>query len=192
MNGEDMQQRTSEDRARSMRARRTQPALPGVTLPTASVTVQQQGSALPQSPRGKKQPGHARQAAIKLLGAGLLLILLYLAMYPLFAALRNTSLNQAYYVKFPWLPHLFWTSWASFLVQGLKHIPIFDLSNGASSTTLVNGYANLLLALLGLAFALVFFASRVGNRVMRERLTPKDRSLLFWTVCILTGIFGAI
>ena len=175
-----------------MRAHRTQPALPGVTLPTASVKVQQQGSILLQSPRGKKQPRHARQAAFKLLGAGLLLILLYLAMYPLFAALGNKPLNQAYYVKFPWLPHLFWTSWASYLVQGLKHIPIFDLSNGASPTTSVNGYANLLLVLFVLAFALVFFASRVATRVMRERLTPKDRSLLFWTVCILMGVFGVI
>jgi hypothetical protein len=175
-----------------MRARRTQPALPGGTLPTASVTAQQQGSALPQSPRGNKQPRHARQAALKLLGAGLLLILLYLAMYPLFAALGNTSLNQAYYVTFPWLPRLFWTSWASFLVQGLKHIPIFDLSNAASSTTPVNGYANLLLALIVLAFALVCFASRVGTRVMRERLTPKDQTLLFWTVCMLTLVFGVI
>ena len=175
-----------------MRAHRTQPALPGVTLPTASVKVQQQGSTLPQSPRGKKQPRYARQAAFKLLGAGLLLILLYLAMYPLFAALGNKPLNQAYYVKFPWLPHLFWTSWASYLVQGLKHIPIFDLSNGASPTTSVNGYANLLLVLFVLAFALVFFASRVATRVMRERLTSKDRSLLFWTVCILTGVFGVI
>ena len=175
-----------------MRAHRTQPALPGVTLPTASVKVQQQGSTLPQSPRGKKQPRHARQAAFKLLGAGLLLILLYLAMFPLFAALGNKPLNQAYYVKFPWLPHLFWTSWASFLVQGLKHIPIFDLSNRTSPTTSVNGYANLLLVLFVLAFALVFFASRVATRVMRERLTPKDRSLLFWTVCILTGVFGVI
>ena len=187
-----MQRRTSEDRTRSRRAHRTQPALPGVTLPTASVKVQQQSSALQQSPRSKKQPQQAKQAAFKLLGAGLLLILLYLAMYPLVAALGNKPLNQAYYVKFPWLPHLFWTSQASFLVQVLKHIPIFDLSNGATPTTSANGYANLLLVLLVLAFVLVFFASRVGTKVLRERLTSKDRLLLFWTVCILTGVFGVI
>jgi len=187
-----MQRRTNEDRTRSIRAHRTQPALPGVTLPTASVKVQQQDSALPQLRRAKKQPQHARQTACKLLGAGLLLILLYLAMYPLFASLGNKPLNQAYYVKFTWLPHLFWTSWAFFLIQGLKHIPIFDLSNGTSSTTAVSGYANLLLALFVLAFVLVFYASRVGARVMRERLTPKDRSLLFWTICLLTVILGVI
>ncbi len=193
MIGEDMQQRTSKDTARSMRAHRTQPALPGVTLPTTSITVQQQqGSALPQPPVHKKQPKHAKQAALKLIGLGLLLALLYLAMYPLLAAVGNGSLNKAYYAKFPWLPHLFWTSWASFLVQGLHHIPVFDLGSGVSPTTVVNGYPNLLLALFVLAFLLVLIASRVGTKVALEKLTSKDRSLLFWTVCILTGVFGAI
>src|SRR5205823_6930115 len=118
-NGEDMQRRTGEDRARSMRTRRTQPALPGVTLPTASITVhQQQGSALPQIPVSKKQPRHIRQAAFKLIGLGLFLGFLYLAMYPLLAEVGNRLLNQTFYVKFPLVPHLFWTSWAFFLVQG--------------------------------------------------------------------------
>ncbi len=188
-----MQQRNSEDGARSMRARRTQPALPGVTLPTASIMVQlQPGSALPNSPMSKKQPQHTKRAAQKLIGLGLLLALLYLAMYPLLAGVGNRPLNKAFYVEFPWLPHLFWTSWASLLVQGLHHIPIFDLRSGISSTTIAHGYPNLLLALLLLAFLLVLFASRVGTKVARERLTSKDRSLLFWTVCLLTGVFGVI
>ena len=113
-------------------------------------------------------------------------------MYPLLAAVGNASLNQAYYAKFPWLPHLFWTSWASFLVQGLNHIPVFDLGSGVSPTRGVNGFANVLLALFVLAFVLVLFASRVGTKVAREKFTSKDRSLLFWTVCILTGVFGVI
>ena len=176
-----------------MRARRTQPALPGVTLPTASIMVQQQHvSALPQPPMSKKQPQHAKRAALKLIGLGLLLALLYLAMYPLLAEVGNRPLNQVYYAKFPWLPHLFWTSWASFLVQGLHYIPIFDLSSGVSPTTVVNGYPNLFLALFMLAFVLALVASRVGTKVARERLTSKDRSLLFWTVCLLTGVFGVI
>ena len=192
MIGKDMQRRTSEDRAQLMRTRRTQPALPGVTLPTASIMVQQQqGSALPQPPVSKKQPQHAKQAALKLIGLGLLLALLYLAMYPLLAEVGNGPLNQDYYAKFPWLPHLFWTSWASFLVKGLHHIPIFDLSNRVSPTV-ENGYPNLLLALFVLTFLLALVASRVGAKVARERLTSKDRSLLFWTVCILTGVFGVI
>ncbi len=172
-----------------MRARRTQPALPGVTLPTASLMVQQQGSALPQSPVGKKQFQHAKRTALKLIGVGFFLTLIYLAMYPLLAAVGNKPLNQVYFTTFPWLPHLFWTSWVSFLVQGLHHILIFDLTNKAVPTT---GYPNLLLALFALAFVLVFVASRVGTKVMRERLTPKHLSLLFWTACVLTGVFGFI
>jgi len=188
-----MQRRTSEDKARSMRARRTQPALPGVTLPTAALMVQQQqDSALPQAAISKKQPQHAKRAARKLIGLGLLLALIYLAMYPLLAGVGNTPLNQIYYTKFPWLPHLFWTSWASFLVQGLQHIPQFDLGTSVSSTKIGNGYPNLLLALFMLAFVLTLAASRVGTNVVRERLTSKDRSRLFWTVCILTGVFGVI
>ena len=49
-----------------------------------------------------------------------------------------------------------------------------------------------MLALFTLAFVLVLVAARVGSKVARERLTTKDRSLLFWTVCILTGIFGVV
>ena len=173
-----------------MRARRTQPKLPGVTLPTASIDVQSgRSSALPQP---KKQSQHAKRAVLKLAGLGLLLTLIYLAMYPLLAGVGNGPLNKAFYAAFPWLPHLFWTSWAPFLVQGLHHIPIFDLSSGSSQTTIVNGYPNLLLALFTLAFVLVLVAARVGSKVARERLTTKDRSLLFWTVCILTGIFGVV
>jgi hypothetical protein len=140
----------------------------------------------------KKQPQHAKQAALKLIGVGLLLSSLYLAMYPLLAKVGNSPLNQTYYAKFPWLPHLFWTSWAPLLVQGLHHIPVFDLSSNGSSTTGVNGYPNLLLAWFVLAFVLVLVASRVGTKVARERLTSKDSFLLFWTVCLLTGILGVI
>lgn len=175
-----------------MRSRRTQPALPGGTLPTASVMVQQKGSALPQTTGRKRQSRHARQAAMKLLGVGLLLILLYLAMYPLFATVGNKPLDQVFYLKFPWLPHLFWISWAPFLVQGLKHIPLLDLSNTSSPARAANGYTNLLMLFFMLAFVLVFIASHVGTKVARERLIPKDRSLLFWTVCLLTCVFGVI
>jgi hypothetical protein len=173
-----------------MRARRTQPKLPGVTLPTASIVIQSRhGSALPQP---KKQSQYAKRAPLKLAGLGLLLALIYLAMYPLLAGAGNRPLNKAFYAAFPWLPHLFWTSWAPFLVQGLHHIPIFDLSSVGSQKTIVNGYPNLLLALFILAFVLVLVAAQIGSKVARERLTSKDRRLLFWTVCILTGIFAII
>ncbi len=175
-----------------MRGRRTQPALPGVTLPTSPIVMQsQRNHALPLSPVIKKRPQHAKQAVFKLVGLGLLLALLYLAMYPLLAGAvaGNGLAKQALFGMFPWLPHLFWTSWASILVQGLNHVPVFNLSSG---TTVGNAYANLLLALFILAFVVVLVAVRTGGKVARERLSSKDRSLLFWTVFILAGIFGAI
>jgi hypothetical protein len=176
-----------------MRARRTQPALPGVTLPTDSIALRhRQDSALLQSLMRKKQPRQAQRAALKLIGLGFLLALLYLAMYPLLSEVGNSPLNQAYYAKFPWLPHLFLTSWSSTLVQGLHLLPIFDQSSGDSPTTIVNVYPNLLLALFIMAFVLALVASGVGTKVARERLTSNNRSLLFWIVCLFTSAFGVI
>src|SRR5215469_6378725 len=172
---------------RSLRGRRTQPALPGVTLPTAPIVVQSQlDAALPQPPV-KKRPRYARRAALKLLGLGALLAVVYLAMYPLLAD-ANGAVEQALAGIFPWLPRLFWTAWASFLVKGLNHISVFSLetSKGAS------GYANLLLVLFALAFALVLIAARIGGRVARERLSANGRRLLLWTIFVLTGIMGSI
>src|SRR5216683_3151392 len=166
---------------RSLRGRRTQPALPGVTLSTAPIVVQSQRDAdLPQPPV-KKRPRYARRAALKLLGLGALLAVVYLAMYPLLAGavVDNGAVEQALYGVFPWLPRLFWTAWASFLVKGLNHISVFSLgtSKGAS------GYANLLLVLI---------AARIGGRVARERLSANGRRLLLWTIFALTGMMGII
>ena len=86
MIGEDMQQHPRDPRSRSVRRSRTQPALPRVTLPTAPIVMQsQRNPALPRSPIMKKRPQLAKQAALKLIGLGFLLALLYLAMYPLLA-----------------------------------------------------------------------------------------------------------
>lgn len=192
MIGEDMQQHPRDPRSRSVRRSRTQPALPRVTLPTAPIVMQaQRNPALPRSPMMKKRPQLAKQAALKLIGLGFLLALLYLAMYPLLAgAVAGNGLSkQALYGIFPWLPRLFWTSWASILVQGLNHIPVFNLSSGTAGG---NAHANLLLVLFILAFVVVLIAARIGGKVARGRLSSKDRSLLFWTVFILAGIFGAI
>jgi hypothetical protein len=187
-----MQQYPRDQRSRSMRGRRTQPALPGVTLPTAPVAVQsQRNAALPQPPV-KKRPRRAQRAALKLLCLGLLLALLYLALYPLLAGavVDNEAAKQALFGTFPWLPRLFWTSWAPFLVQALNHIPVFNPGNGALPNTAGNGYANLLLVLLAVAFVLVLIAARIGGKVTRERLSSKDGYLLFWIVFAFTGIYG--
>ena len=175
---------------RSLRGRRTQPALPGVTLPTAPIVVQsQRDAALPQPPV-KKRPRYAQRAALKLLGLGALLAVVYLAMYPLLAGavVDNGAVEQALYGVFPWLPRLFWTAWASFLVKGLNHISVFSLGTGKGAS----GYANLLLVLLVLAFVLVLIAARIGGRVARERLSANGRRLLLWTIFALTGMMGII
>jgi hypothetical protein len=142
----------------------------------------------------KKRPQFAKRAALKLLGLGLLLALLYLAMYPLLAGAGTDNIlaKQALYGMFPWLPRLFWTSWASFPIHGLNDLPVFNSSNGASSTTVGNAGANLLLALFIVAFVVILFAVRIGGKIARERLSSQDRSLLFWTVFILTASFGVI
>lgn len=194
MNGEAMQEHPRDQASRSLGRRRTQPALPGVTLPTAPIGAQaQRSTALTQAPI-RQRPQHARRAALWLLVLGLVLALLYLALYPLLAGavVDNDAVKHALFGIFPWLSSLFWTSWASFLVQGLNYLPVFKLSSGASSTTTGNGYANLLLVLLALAFVLVLIAARIGGKVARERLSSKDGYLLFWTIFALTGIFAII
>lgn len=189
-----MQQHPGDRTSRSTRGRRTQPALPGVTLPTTPVTApSQRNTPLPQPPV-KKRPRSGRRAAFRLTCLGLLLALFSLAMYPLLAgtAPANDAAKQALFGIFPWLPRLFWTTWAPFLVQGLDHIALFNLAGGASSTRTGGGNANLLLVLFALSFALLFVAARIGAKVARERLPANDGRLLFWTVFVFTGMLGII
>src|SRR5881227_4107818 len=84
---ENMQRRPGRDRGSdSIRTRRTQPALPGSTMPTVPMVApsQQYPARLyePQSP-AKKSPHYGRRAVLQLLSLGVLLEVLFLAMYPL-------------------------------------------------------------------------------------------------------------
>ena len=165
---------------RSIRGRRTQPALPGASLPTAPLIVQSQPyNGVPQ-PFAKKQPQPARRAVLKLFGLGLLLEIFYLALYPLLGNIggSNAAAKQALLGVFPWLPHLYWTTWFPAFASFLNAIPIFHQS------------ANLVLLLLALAFVLVFIAARVGRRVLRERLSPGNIRLMFWVAIAITVLFG--
>src|SRR5579863_3670798 len=128
-----MKQQPGENASRSLRARRTQPALPGVTLSTTPVTTPQlrNGTAPPQpQSAAKKRP--ARSAMWKLLSLGLLLALLYLALYPLFdgSILDHQPARQALLGAFPWVKHLYWTAWTP-LARALGHIAIFNLNTPA-------------------------------------------------------------
>src|SRR5579863_3323777 len=106
-----MKQNPGESASRSLRARRTYPALVGVTLPTTPVTTPQLRNGPPQQV-AKKQP--ARGAIWKLITLGLLLSLLSIALYPLFAGAiaDHAAAKQALSGLYPWLPHLFWTAWS--------------------------------------------------------------------------------
>src|ERR1700730_2962544 len=80
-------QRPNRDRdSYSIRTGRTQPALPGATLPTAPIVAHPQHyPEQPQMPRqtARKRPHPVRRALLQLLGLGILLEVLLLALYPL-------------------------------------------------------------------------------------------------------------
>ena len=184
-----MQQQPRDHTAHLIRTRRTQPSLPVNTLPTAPTIVpRQQNRAAPQPPV-KKRLNLVRRAAWKLSCLGALLAILYLALYPLLASaiIHRDAAKQALYTVFPWLPRLYWTTWAPFLVQGLSRVSVFNLSSGAASS-----YANLLCVLLALAFIVLLFCVLTGNRVSKEKLSRWDVRLIFLVLFAFTALFGVI
>jgi hypothetical protein len=179
-----MQQRPGRGRAQgsaSMRTRRTNPALPGATLPTAPIAARSRQYIV--EPQPTKRPNYGRRAILQLLGLGICLELLFLAFYPLLAgaAPSNDAGKQALLGLFPWLPRLYWTSPA--MQQLLAHLPAFDLSNAG-------GNANVLLLLLIISFVLTLLAAQVGRRVLREKLSLSSGRTLFSVIFILTVLFG--
>ncbi len=179
-----MQQRPGGRETYPVRTGRTNPALPGATLPTTPISAQlQQHPASQQAPR--KQPNGAGRAILWLCSIGVLIELLTLALYPLLADVTygNKATTSALTGLFPWLVRLYWKpSWAA-LAWFFAHVPLL---NPATQI----GNANLFALLLGLAFVLLLFAVRVGNRVSKKRLERPDIRLLFCVVLLFTGLFG--
>ncbi len=128
----------------SMRARRTQPALPGATLPTAPIVAQHQQQG--QTPTTIKRLNYGQRTLRKLLGLGILLEILYLALYPLLAGMtpRDDAAKQALLGLFPWLPRLYWTTALPAVAENVARIPWFTPLSAATSAT-NTGKANLLL-----------------------------------------------
>lgn len=179
-----------------MRTKRTQPALPGVTLPTSPIVAPSRynlgESQEPQPPTQKKRSRRGWRATLTLMGFGLFLAMVLLAMYPLLAngyiasnGPTNSAAQRAILGLFPWIPRLYWTTRLPILAQLVAHSATF---NPGSS----GGSANLLFTLLGLAFVVMLLAGQVGSRVMRGRLSQGDSRLLFWTVFLFATIFGLI
>src|SRR5947209_1106855 len=178
-----MKQNRGESASRSLRERRTQPALVGVTLPTTPVTTPQLRNGAPQ-PVVKKDS--TRGTIWKLITLGLLLSLLSVALYPLFmgALPDHQAAKQALTGLFPWVTHLSWTVWPP-ATRALNHLAFFNLDTPA-------GFANLLFIGLMLAFALQAIAARVGRKAAQERLAQRDTSRLFWTIFPLTALLSVI
>lgn len=184
-----MQRRTGRDKgAGSIRAGRTQPALPGATMPTVPITAssRQYPAQLyePQSP-AKKRPNHGRRALWQLLILGALLEILFLALYPLFEGVANGNgeAKQILPGLFPWISRFDWTRALPGIVQLLAKVPGFNLATAS-------GAVDFLVLLLALSFILAFAADRIVSRVGQERLTRAEIRALFCTIMIFTLVFS--
>ncbi len=184
-----MQQRPEQRAVDSVRTQRTQPALPGVTQPTVPIVAPRQGF-----PPMRKTPIRWR-TLFPLLGLGVLLELLYLALYPLLAnmARSNVSAAQAQQVQqalpglFPWLPFFYWTRAFPAIPQFLSHTPWLNITNG---TTVNAANALFSVILLMLAGIVVLIATAVSKRAAQEQRTRVHGGLLFWAILLMTGLFS--
>lgn len=170
-----------------MRTKRTNPALPGATLPTAPVTIHApQESLNPQT--AWKRPHDAVRAVVWLCVLGVLIELCTLALYPLLANATYATGDKGVTARaltglFPWLTRLYWQpSWTA-LAWFFAHVPWLN-------PTTPPGNANLFAVLAGLAFVLSLGAAQVGNRITRKRLERADVRLLFYVVLCFTILFG--
>ncbi len=182
-----MQQPPDQRTVDALRSRRTNPALPGVTQPTLILS--------PTTPRPGVPPirktRYAWHLVLQLCLLGILLELLLLALYPLLVNITRTGGNGAALVQkalpdvFPWLPSLYWTHTFPPLLRlfsSVSWLNIQDKTTGAN--TLLSFFFLVLASVVGL------LASRLSGRVILERISRFDNTLLFWLVLLLTGVFG--
>lgn len=185
--GRNMQQHPVRRETSSLRARRTNPALPGATLPTVPSSAQPAQQAARQ-PVTRSRLGSAGRTALWLCGIGVPLELLTLALYPVLANTssftpRGSVTTRALTGLFPWISHLYWQpSWPP-LVWFFAHV---QWCNPATAS----GSANLFVLLVGLAFVLSLCAAHLGRRVARQRLERAGVQLLFGVALCFTLLFG--
>ena len=183
-----MQRPDRDKESSSIRTGRTEPALPGATMPTVpTVTALQKYPARlyePQSPP-KKRANPARRALLQLLGLGFLLEALFLAFYPLLANItpESDAAKRALLATFPWIARLYWTTAFPELAHVLAQVPLFDAATRS-------GAINFLALLLGFSCVLVLAAARIGSRVVRERLSRGYLRTLLCAIIALTLVFG--
>src|SRR5258707_7081562 len=150
-----MQQPPSEQATRFPHAGRTNPALPGASLPTTPVDVPvAQRQRWPQLPAGKRA-STLRRIFFQLMLLGLLLGLCFVLLYPLFGeALPGSFVAQALPRAFPWVTQFFWMRQLPQLVGVLAHVSWLDLRAASPVAE-----ANLALLVLGVAGLLLWVAA---------------------------------
>jgi hypothetical protein len=169
----------------SLRNQRTQPTLPGATLPTVPVVAQPASAGLYEPRVQSKKHYTPRHALFQLFLLGTLLEVCWLALYPLLAAATppHDIAKQALLGLFPWLPQLYWTTKLPFLNSWLAGIPFFQPTSDG-------GRRHLLFLLVALSFALTLLAGITSNRVMKVKPSGRDVSTLFSTILLFTILFG--
>lgn len=173
---------------RSLRARRTNPALPGVPLTTTPVYVPAEPrQRWPQLPAGKRTSA-LRRVFFQLLLLGLLLSFCYWLLFPLFGAARpDAFLARALPDALPWLADLAWTKQFPALVAGLAAFPWLNAQRSAAVAM-----ANLALLLLAVVGLLLWLAARVGQRAVQDRLSERSWRVLLaliWVFALLLGLW---
>lgn len=182
-----MQQRPGGRETNSVRTRRTNPALPGATLPTAAVSTHVQ-QLPPHQQSARKRPNATGRAVIWLCVTGVLIELFTLALYPVLAnttsSTNSTSATtQAVTRLFPWVVQLYWKPFWPVLSWFFAHVSWLNPAT-------VSGNANLFAVVAGIAFVLSLLAARVGNGIARKKLERADVRILFCVVLLFTLFFG--
>ncbi len=181
-----MQQPPNQRTVDTFRSRRTNPALPGVTQPTLILSPT---TPRPGTPTARKTR-RAWRPVLQLFFLGIIIELFLLALYPLLANTTRTghageSVQHALPSLLPWLPSLYWTHVFPVVPQLLSQVSWLNIQD---PTTV----ANVLLScfFLVIASGIALLAARVGGRVIIERLSRFDNTLLFWLVLVIAGVFG--
>lgn len=185
--GINMQQRPGGRETYSVRTRRTNPALPGATLPTASVSTHVQ-QLPPHQQSARKRPNGTGRAVTWLCVTGILIELFTLALYPVLAnatySTNGTSATtRAVTQLFPWIVRLYWKPSWPVLSWFFAHVSWLNPAT-------VSGNANLFAVVAGIAFVLSLCAARVGNGIARKKLERADVRVLFCVALFFTLFFG--
>jgi hypothetical protein len=169
--------------------RRTQPALPGGTLPTTPVVTPPAGQPLRSSRLLIKAFTTELRAVWSKIAAllcfAILIELCLVAIYPLFVDLAPTNdlLRQALPGLFSWLPHFYWTAHFSFLQTWLNRSSWFAPLTDA-------GRRHLVVLFIAVAFVCMLLATLVGRWIVRKQLSQLAQRMFFWVIVVASGLFS--